>query len=55
MTQCIAYADDIVILGRAVNYVKEVFEELKQGARKVGLEINKRKAKYVIMIRNNDK
>jgi sorting nexin-29 len=29
MTECIAYADDIVILGRGVNYLKEVFEELK--------------------------
>jgi hypothetical protein len=39
-TPCIAYADDVGILGRGVNYLKEVFEELKQGARKVGLEIN---------------
>jgi sorting nexin-29 len=43
MTQCIAYADDIVISGRGINYLKEVFEELKQGVRKVGLEINKGK------------
>jgi hypothetical protein len=47
--QCIAYADDIVILGRGVNYLKEVIEELTQGATKVGLEINQGKTKYMII------
>jgi hypothetical protein len=36
VTHCIAYADDIVSLGRSVNYLKETLEELKQGAKKVG-------------------
>jgi hypothetical protein len=54
-TQCIAYADDIGILGRGVNYLKEVFEELKQGVRKVGLEINHGRNKYMIITRNKDK
>jgi hypothetical protein len=35
MTQCIAYVDDIVILGRGVNYLKEVFEELTKGREKL--------------------
>jgi hypothetical protein len=55
MTQCIAYVDDIVILGRGVNYFKEVFEELKQGARKVVLEINQGKTKYMTITRNKNK
>jgi sorting nexin-29 len=55
MTQCIAYADDIVLLGRSVNYLKEILEELKQGAKKVGLEINQDKTKYMIMTGNKDK
>jgi hypothetical protein len=55
MTEFIAYADDTVLLGRSVNYLKETLEELKQGAKKVGLEINQDKTKYMIMSRNKDK
>jgi thermostable 8-oxoguanine DNA glycosylase len=55
MTQCIAYTDDTVLLGRSVNYLKETLEELKQGAKKVGLEINQDKTKYMIMTRNKVK
>jgi hypothetical protein len=55
LTQCIAYADDIVLSGRSVNYLKETSEELKQGAKKVGLEINQDKTKYMIMTKNKDK
>jgi hypothetical protein len=54
MTQFIAYADSIVLLGRSVNYLKETLEELKQGAKKVGLK-NQDKTKYMIMTRNKDK
>jgi hypothetical protein len=54
MTQCIAYADDIVLLGRSVNYLKETLGELKQGAKKVGLEINQDKTKYMIMTGNKE-
>jgi hypothetical protein len=45
----------IVLLGRSVNYLKETLEELKQGANKVGQEINQDKTKYMIMTRNKDK
>jgi sorting nexin-29 len=55
MIQCFAYADDIVLLGRSVNYLKETLEELKQGAKEVELEINQDKTKYMIMTRNKDK
>jgi hypothetical protein len=55
VTQCIAYADDIVLLGRSVNHLRETLEELKQGAKKVGLEINEDKTKYMIVTRNKDK
>jgi len=55
MTQCTAHADDIVILSRGVNYLEGVFEELKQGMRKVGLEINQGKTKCMIITRNKDK
>jgi hypothetical protein len=37
VTQCIAYADDIFLSGRSVNYLKKILEEFKQGAKKVGL------------------
>jgi hypothetical protein len=55
MTQCIAYADDIVLLRRSVNFLKETLEELKQRAKKVELEINQDKTKYMIKTRNKDK
>jgi ABC-type uncharacterized transport system permease subunit len=45
MTQYIVYTDETVLLGRRVNYLKETLEELKQGAKKVGLEINQIKLK----------
>jgi hypothetical protein len=35
--------------GRGVTNLKEVSEELKQGATKVGLEINQGKTKYMII------
>jgi hypothetical protein len=55
MTQCIAYADGIVLLGRSVNCLKETLVELKQGAKKVRLEINQDKTKNMIMSRNRGK
>jgi hypothetical protein len=48
------FAKDTVLLGRSVNYLKETSEEFKQGAKKVGLEINQDKTKYMIMTRNKD-
>jgi hypothetical protein len=53
MTQCIVYADGI--LGRGVNCLNEVFEEMKQRMRKVGLEINQGKTKYMIITWNKYK
>jgi hypothetical protein len=35
--------------------LKEVSEELKQGARKVALEVNQGKTKYMMITRNKDK
>jgi hypothetical protein len=38
--QCLAYADDIVILGRAVRYVTETVGDMTTVATQLGLTIN---------------
>ncbi|KAJ4430124.1 hypothetical protein ANN_22334 [Periplaneta americana] len=47
-TQILAFADDIVIIGRSVKYVKEVFLSLEQAGKEIGLIINERKTKYML-------
>jgi hypothetical protein len=48
LTQCIAYADDDVIIGRNVSALKETFIEFTKEARKLGLLVNIKETKYMI-------
>jgi hypothetical protein len=46
--QCLAYADDVVILGRSVGYITETLQEMVAVAPHIGLHMNNTKTKYVI-------
>jgi hypothetical protein len=47
-TQLLAYADDIDIVGRSLESVRNAYLALETEAAKVGLKINKQKTKYMI-------
>ncbi|XP_055375392.1 uncharacterized protein LOC129608093 [Condylostylus longicornis] len=49
--QICAYADDIVILSRNANVLKEIFTKLAEATAGVGLHINEKKTKYFIKSR----
>jgi hypothetical protein len=44
-----AYADDVVIMGRRLQNVEEVFTSLIEKTKKVRLEINLKKTKFMIV------
>jgi hypothetical protein len=46
-SQIMSYADDVVIMGRRLQDVKEVFTSLIEQADKMGLEINEKKTKFM--------
>jgi sorting nexin-29 len=46
-SQIMAYTDDIVIMGRRIQDVKEMFTALIEQMRKLGLEINNKKKDYI--------
>jgi hypothetical protein len=48
LTQCIAYADGVAIIGRNVIALKQTFIEFTKEARKFGLVSNIQKTKYMI-------
>jgi hypothetical protein len=52
--QCLAYADNVVILGRAVRYVTETVGDVTTVATHLGLTINTTKTKYMINRKDND-
>ena len=52
--QLLAYADDVNILGGSVHTVKENAESLEAATKKIGLEVNADKAKYMIMFRDQN-
>jgi hypothetical protein len=52
MAQCIAYADDDVIIGRNINALKHTFIRSTKEARKFGLAPNIKKTKYMIASQN---
>jgi hypothetical protein len=49
----LAYADDIVLIRKNEIEIKQLFVELENAARKLGLQINQEKTKYMIVERKN--
>ena len=49
----LAYADDIVLIGKYEIEVRQCFAEMENIARKLGLQINQEKTKYMIVERRN--
>jgi hypothetical protein len=47
----VVYANDVNLLGDSVNTIKENLETLLEASRNIGLEINAKKTKYMIMSR----
>lgn len=50
----LAYADDIVLIGRTEIEIRKLFIELEETALKLGLRINDQKTQYMIIKRNID-
>ncbi|XP_072376062.1 uncharacterized protein [Diabrotica undecimpunctata] len=53
-TQIVAYADDLVLMGRDKERLKEAVTILAKAARKRGLKINEGKTKYLLCSRRED-
>lgn len=51
--QILGYADDLDIAGRSLKAVKETFEVIEIETKKVGLEINAEKTKFMIIKSQN--
>jgi hypothetical protein len=50
----LAYADDIVLIGKSEIEVRKLFVEMENISRKFGLQINQEKTKYMIVERKNN-
>ena len=46
--QCLAYVDDVVILGRSEGYIKKTLEEMVAITQQIGLQMNDTKTKYML-------
>jgi len=46
--QCLAYADDVVILGRTEGYINRTLEEMAEITQQIGLQMNDTKIKYMV-------
>ena len=46
--QCLAYADDVVILGRSEGYIKKTLEQMAAITHQISLQMNDTKTKYMI-------
>jgi hypothetical protein len=46
-----AYADDIVLIGKNEIEIRQLFVEMENNARKLGLQINQEKTKYMMVER----
>jgi len=46
--QCLAYADDVMILGRSEEYIEKTLEEMSAVTQQIGLQTNNTKTKYMI-------
>ena len=53
--QCIAYTDEVVILGRTEGYIKRTLEEMAAITLQIGLQMNDTKIKYIINRQDGNK
>jgi len=53
--QCLAYADDVVILGRTEGYIKRTLEEMAEITQQIGLQMNNTTTKYMINRQDGNK
>jgi hypothetical protein len=49
--QCLAYTDDVNLLGDNINTIKKNTETLMDASKEVGVEINVEKTKYMLLTR----
>jgi len=54
-SQCLAYADGVVILGRTEGYIKRTLEEMSEITQQIGLQMNDTKTKYMINRQDGNK
>jgi hypothetical protein len=52
--QLVVYADDVNILGGSIHSIKKNAEDLMIASKKIGLEVNAEKTKYMVMSRNQN-
>jgi hypothetical protein len=52
--QLLAYADDVNLLGDNIDTMKKDIETLTDASKKVGLEINLEKTKYMLLSRHQN-
>jgi hypothetical protein len=54
MVHYLAFADNVVIIGRTDKCLKESTQQLDEEAQQLGLEINNDKTKYIMNTRNKE-
>jgi ribosomal protein S2 len=50
--QLLVYADDVILLGDSIDTIKKNMEILIEASKKVGLEVNTEKTKYMLLSRH---
>lgn len=54
-TQILGYADDLDIVSRSIRDLRDTFIKLETAAKKMGLQINEEKTKYMEINKNSVK